>query len=492
MALLFPRLAYPDARPACIGEGVSRTYRELARAAAARASTLHARGLRPGDRVGLVASSDLPTIETFVAQALLGAVTIPLAPSLGSRELAHVLQDAAPRHVFASDPASFRTSHPALVVDELPSARQPSAPVMRGVDDDLLVLLYTSGTTGAPKGARITARNVATNIDALADAWQWTELDTVVSALPLFHVHGLLLALCGSLRVGGALHLLPRFDPSALATALDAPSTMLFAVPTMYHRLAEAAEHDPAVPAALRRARLLISGSAPLALREHRRIEALTGRGVYERYGLTETLIDCAVPVHSPPRPGYVGPPLRGVELRLVDAERRTIDAKDDTTFGEIAVRGPNVFAGYLNRPEATNAVLDEEGWFYTGDLGTRTPDGYVRIVGRLATDLIKTGGFKVGAGEVEGALLEHPAVAEAAVVGLPDEDLGERIGAAIVLRAGTRVPPDELIAWVARRLASHKRPRVVRFVEELPRNAMGKVQKRHVAPLFDAPLDSE
>jgi len=225
---------------------------------------------------------------------------------------------------------------------------------------------------------------------------------------------------------------------------------------------------------------LLISGSAGLPLREHKRLAEKTGRGVHERYGLTETLINCAVPGSGPAQPGYVGPPLPGVELQLVNEDREPAIPSDDETLGEVAVRGASLFAGYLNRPEATAKVMDDDGWFYTGDLATRTRAGSIRIVGRRATDLIKTGGYKVGAGEVESCLLEHPSVAEAAVVGLPDDDLGEKISAHIALRPGTAIPSsDELVDWVASQLAPHKRPRQVRFVRSLPRNAMGKVQKQ-------------
>ncbi len=247
----------------------------------------------------------------------------------------------------------------------------------------------------------------------------------------------------------------------------------------MYHRLADEAAADPAIADALRRARLLVSGSAALGLREHQRIAALSGRGVHERYGLTETLINCAVPADLPPEPGRVGPPLPGVELRLVDDARTPIDAVDDATIGEIAVRGPNVFPGYLNRPEATAAVVDADGWFYTGDLATRRADGSIKIVGRRATDLIKSGGYKIGAGEIEAALADHPAVAEAAVIGAPDPDLGERIVAFVVLRPCADPPaPAALAEWVAALLAPHKRPRAVHLVDALPRNAMGKVVK--------------
>ena len=300
----------------------------------------------------------------------------------------------------------------------------------------------------------------------------------LVHALPLFHVHGLVLGVFGSLRAGGTLRLLRRFEPAALAQAIGAGGTMLFAVPTMYHRLAEHLEATPADRAALAKARLLVSGSAALPAREHERLRALTGQAVVERYGLTETLIVAAVRHDGPRRPGEVGPPLGGVEVRLV-AEDGAEVPPGDGSIGEVLVRGPGVFAGYLNRPDATAAATTGDGAFRTGDLATRGPDGALRIVGRKATDLLKTGGYKVGAGEVEGALLEHPAVAEAAVIGVPDEDLGERIAAYVVLRPGAAVTAEALSDHVAATLAPHKRPRVVRFVEALPRNAMGKVQKK-------------
>lgn len=368
-----------------------------------------------------------------------------------------------------------------FVLDCTSDAEAPSPPV----DNTVLLLLYTSGTTGNPKGAQLTARNMAACLDGLAEAWGLGPQDTVVHALPLFHVHGLVLGLFGALRRGSALCWVPRFDPARVASALvqhAVPPTrsVLFAVPTMHHRLADAAEGDPHIREGLAAAHLLISGSAALPQRERARIEALSGKKVLERYGLTETLILCAQRHDGARQPGTVGPPLRGVELRLVDEERRPIAAGEP--FGEVAVRGPTVFAGYLNLPHATAAVLDEEGWFYTGDLAARDADGELRIVGRRATDLIKCGGYKVGAGEVESALLEHPQVREAAVVGVPDADLGERIVAYVVARQP--VADRELEAHVAALLSPHKRPREIRFVGELPRNAMGKVQKHRLAEM--------
>jgi malonyl-CoA/methylmalonyl-CoA synthetase len=262
---------------------------------------------------------------------------------------------------------------------------------------------------------------------------------------------------------------------------MEAGGTMLFAVPTMYHRLAEHAEATPADARRLSRARLLVSGSAALPVRENDRLWRLFGQRPVERYGLTETLILCAARGDGPRTPGTVGPPLPGIELQLVDDQRRAIGPGPDV-LGEVAVRGPNVFPGYLNREDATRAAMDEAGFFYTGDIASITLEGEVRIVGRRATDLIKTGGYKVGAGEVEGALLEHPAVREAAVIGAPDDDLGERIVAFVVCTEGAALRPEELAEHVARLLAPHKRPRLVRLVESLPRNAMGKVLKKVLA----------
>ncbi len=440
MLRLLPRLASPDGRPAVTVGTHTLTYIELAAACDQHAKQLDANGVKPGDRVAVRTDATLETVIALVGNFSYGAVTVPINPKLGHRERAHIEADST--------------------TGELPA-------------DDAALLLYTSGTTGAPKGAVITARNIVANLDALADAWGWTEADTLVHALPLFHVHGLVLGLFGSLRVGGHLHWTAPFDPATVAAALER-ATMLFGVPTMYRRLAEAAETNADVAAALRSARLLVSGSAGLPVRDHRRLREVAGCHVYERYGLTETLIDCAVRSDGPARPGYVGPPLAGVELRLVDDERRPIDARDDATLGEIAVRGDNVFAGYLNRPDATAAAMNSDGWFYTGDLATRAADGAMRICGRRSTDLIKTGGYKVGAGEVEACLLEADGVVDAAVVGLPDDDLGERI-VAFVVGGGDA---DALIRRVSDELSPHKRPREIRFVDELPRNAMGKVQK--------------
>jgi len=302
----------------------------------------------------------------------------------------------------------------------------------------------------------------------------------LVQALPLFHVHGLVLGILGPLRRGGAARHLVRFSSDGAADALGGGATMLFGVPTMYHRLADDAEQHPEVAAALRGARLLVSGSAALPAVEHERIARVCGQRIVERYGMSETLMNTAIRATGDRRAGYVGPPLDGVEIQLLDDAGDPIEAADDETIGEIAVRGPNLFLEYLNRPDATAEAL-RDGWFLTGDLATRAPDGYIRIVGRRATDLIKSGGFKIGAGEIEGALLEHPDVREAAVTGEPDDDLGERIVAWVVPRGGAAPTSQELADHVARLLTPHKRPRVVHLLEALPRNEMGKVQKKRL-----------
>ena len=449
------------------------SYPRLRDAAAAVAEQV-----RGAERVAVWAVPTLETCVAVVGALAAGATVVPINPKAGERELAHMVSDSEPAVVLAARGADLPAALGALPradVDvearggELPGEPPGEAPA---------IIIYTSGTTGAPKGAVLPRRAIASNLDALASAWEWTNDDRLVHGLPLFHVHGLVLGVLGPLRRGGGLVHVGRFSSEAVADALEDGATMMFGVPTMYHRLAADAEGSARIAGAVRSARLLVSGSAALPATDHAHIERVTGQRIVERYGMTETLMNTAVRASGDRRPGYVGPPVDGVELRLLDDDGIPIEVSDDETFGEIAVRGPNLFLGYLNRPDATAEAL-RDGWFRTGDLATRTADGYIRIVGRRATDLIKSGGFKIGAGEIEGALLEHPAVAEVAVTGEPDADLGERIVAWVVPRPGASASGDELAAHVARLLAPHKRPRAVRFLDELPRNEMGKVRKR-------------
>jgi malonyl-CoA/methylmalonyl-CoA synthetase len=468
MTLLPPVRELGD-EPAVSVAGAGLSYAELRAAAAAVAAEIEG-----AQRVAVWAESTLETIVAAVAVLESGLALVPVNPKLGRSELEHVLTDSAPDVILNAPEGELPGTARRAAVD--PKARGGELPEHRAGAEDPALIVYTSGTTGRPKGAILPRRAVTSNLDALADAWAWTGDDVLTHGLPLFHVHGLVIGVFGPLRRGGELRHLGRFEPAAAAAALKAGATMLFGVPTMYHRIAQEAAGDAAIVEGLRAARLLVSGSAPLPSPVFTRIEALCGQQIVERYGLTETLMNTAVRADSPRRPGYVGVPLEGVEVRLVADDGSDVEASDDETIGEVAVRGPNVFSGYLNRPDATAEAI-RDGWFFTGDIGTRAPDGYWRIVGRRSTDLIKTGGYKVGAGEIEVALLEHPAVREAAVTAAPDDDLGERI-VAWVVPEGDAPDAKLLIDHVAAELAPHKRPREINFLDELPRNAMGKVVK--------------
>ncbi|MFD0314833.1 acyl-CoA synthetase [Streptomyces flavalbus] len=478
MSTLFPALTRDPApdRPALRFGDRSLSYAELAAAGGAVADRV-----RAARRVAVWATPTLETAVGVVGVLLAGVAAVPLNPRSGDQELGHILRDSAPELVLAAPGDALPGALDDIerydidvreTVDRTPDDHpDPETPAL---------VVYTSGTTGPPKGAVIPRRALAATLDALADAWQWTGDDVLVHGLPLFHVHGLVLGVLGPLRRGGAVRHLGRFSTEGVARELNDGATMLFGVPTMYHRIAEALPHEPALVKGLSTARLLVSGSAALPVHDHERIAAATGRRVIERYGMTETLMNTSVRADGEARAGTVGVPLPGVELRLVEEDGAPLTSYDGETVGEVQVRGDNLFTEYLNRPDATAAAFTADGWFRTGDMAVREADGYVRIVGRKATDLIKSGGYKIGAGEIENALLEHPGVREAAVTGEPDPDLGERI-VAWVVAADPQAPPglEELADHVARRLAPHKRPRVLRHLDALPRNDMGKIMKR-------------
>lgn len=433
-------------------------------------------------RVAVWATPALETAVAVLAALRAGVAAVPLNPKSGGKELAHILTDSAPAAVLAAPGDALPpplAGLPRIDVETHPSPPSPGQATAASPEDPALIV-YTSGTTGPPKGAVLPRRAITSTLDGLADAWEWTGDDVLVHGLPLFHVHGLVLGVLGPLRRGGSVRHLGRFSTEGVTRELNSGATMVFGVPTMYHRVAQALPGEPELAKALGRARLLVSGSAALPVHDHERITAATGRRVIERYGMTETLMNTSVRADGEPRAGTVGVPLPGVELRLVEEDGAPIEGFDGETVGEIQVRGPNLFTGYLNRPDATGAAFTGDGWFRTGDMAVREADGYVRIVGRKATDLIKSGGHKIGAGEIENALLEHPGVREAAVTGEPDADLGERIVAWVVPREPGSPPSErELADHVADRLAPHKRPRVVRYLEALPRNDMGKIMKR-------------
>lgn len=392
-------------------------------------------------RVAVVATPSLPTVVAVAGALTAGCAVVPLNPESGAGERAHLLADSAPDVVVDAADVDLRAR----------SDWRPDAVP----EDATALIVYTSGTTGPPKGVVLSRRAVAACLDGLASVWQWSDRDVLAHALPLFHVHGLVLGTLGPLRHGSPLVRTPKL--AALPHA-----TMYFAVPTMWSRL------DDIVLNQMRGARLLVSGSAALPTPVAQRVRAVSGLSLVERYGLTESLIVTAAAPDDSREPGQVGRALPGVELRIADA--------DASGLGEVQLRGTTLFDGYLNRDRATVAAYTDDGWFRSGDLGRYDDTTGLRLLGRLATDLIKTGGYKVGAGEVEDALLGHSAVVEAAVIGVPDDDLGERIIAYVVTQSTVSV--DELVQHVAAQLAPHKRPREVRFVNELPRNAMGKIQK--------------
>jgi malonyl-CoA/methylmalonyl-CoA synthetase len=480
---LFPSLYQAPSRPALrFGDQVI-DYGRLAGAAHALSLEIAEAG-----RVAVWATPSPHTCVGVLAALLAGVPAVPVNPRIGEEELAHILSDSTPARVLAAPGDELPPALDALPRTDVPlepeTDSHPDGTTSAPDEGAPALIVYTSGTTGPPKGVVVPRRAIASTLDDLADAWRWTGDDVLVHALPLFHVHGLILGVLGPLRRGGTLHHLGRFSPEAVTAALEEGGTMVFGVPTMYHRLAGALEEggDGGVrlAAALRGARLLVSGSAALPLHDHERITAATGQRVVERYGMTETLMITSVRADGERRAGTVGVPLRSVDVRLVDDEGERIEGGDGETVGEVQVRGPSLFVEYLHRPDAT-AEAFAGGWFRTGDMATRDADGFYRIVGRRATDLIKSGGYRIGAGEIENCLLGHPGVAEAAVVGEPDPDLGERIVAWVVPSGGRAPAEEELIDHVARRLAPHKRPRVVRFTGGLPRNDMGKVMKREL-----------
>jgi malonyl-CoA/methylmalonyl-CoA synthetase len=470
---MFPELVSGSDREALRFGTKALTYRELARVTGRLAAELRGR-----TRVAVWATPTMETCVAVVGALVAGVPVVPVNPKIGERELAHIVADSTPDLLLAAQDADLPPGLAGMARQPVPLDAGDSPPLPPEPDPETpAFVVYTSGTTGPPKGVVLPRRAVTSNLDALAEVWAWTAADVLVHGLPLFHVHGLIIGVVGPLRRGGTVRHLGRFSSSAAGEALAAGATMMFGVPTMYHRLALDCAADPALAKTIGGARLLVSGSAALPATDHERLADATGQQVVERYGMTETLMNCSVRASGDRRPGTVGLPLPGVSLRLVDDAGATIEEPDGETVGEIEVSGDNLFLGYLNRPDATSAVM-RDGWFRTGDMAVRDPDGYVRIVGRRATDLIKSGGYKIGAGEIENALLEHPSVAEAAVTGEPDEDLGERI-VAWVVPIGDEPTPEELADHVARLLAPHKRPRVVRFLKSLPRNDMGKVMKR-------------
>lgn len=428
-----------------------------------------ARRIGGAERLAVLAAPTATTVVAVVGCLLAGVTVVPVPPDSGPAEREHILRDSGAQAWLGDAP-----DEPGLPVVPVRLHARDWHSHPEPDPSRTAFVLYTSGTTGAPKGVLLSRRAIAAGIDALAEAWDWTERDTLVHGLPLFHVHGLILGVLGPLRVGSRLVHTGRPTPEAYA---EAHGTLYFGVPTVWSRVVE----DEESAKALSGARLLVSGSAPLPVPVFERLRELTGLTPIERYGMSETMLTLSTRTDGERRPGWVGTPVRGVETRLRDEHGHDVP-HDGESIGGLQVRGPMLFDGYLNRPDATAAAWTPDGWFVTGDVAAIDEGGFHRIVGRESTDLIKSGGFRVGAGEIETVLLGDPSVREVAVVGVPDDDLGQRIVAFVVpAPGGPAVDPAALIELVARQLSVHKRPREVRVVDTLPRNAMGKVQKKQL-----------
>ncbi|RRQ29803.1 acyl-CoA synthetase [Rhodococcus sp. Eu-32] len=428
------------------------------------AATSVAERVAQAERLAVLATPSVKTVLAVVGCLIAGVTVVPVPPDAGPAEREHILLDSGAQAWLGEAPDDTAGLQVLPVRQHARSWHSYPDPH----PSSIAFVLYTSGTTGPPKGVLLSRDAIAAGLDALAEAWQWTWKDTLVHGLPLFHVHGLILGLLGPLRVGSPVIHTGKPTPSLYAAA---KGTLYFGVPTVWSRVAA----DPDSARALADARLLVSGSAPLPVPVFEKIRSLTGHAPVERYGMSETLITLSTRFDGERRPGSVGLPVNGVETRLA-AEDGSVVPHDGESIGALQVRGPMLFDGYLNNPDATAESFIEDGWFDTGDVAVIEPDGFHRIVGRASTDLIKSGGYRVGAGEIETVLLGHGSVDEVAVVGVPDDDLGQRIVAFVV---GSGVDEQELIDLVASELSIHKRPREVRVVDSLPRNAMGKVQKK-------------
>ncbi len=472
-----------------IPDGAVVHYDELDAASARFAHALVAAGCQVGDRVAVQVDKCWEGLALYLGCLRAGLVFLPLNAGYQKSELGYFFGDAEPRVVVCrpESEAMIGALRPgATVLTLAPGAgtlleraadRPESFETVSSKPDDLAAILYTSGTTGRAKGAMLTHRNLGSNALALVDAWGFTRGDVLLHALPIYHVHGLFVAVHCALLSGCRMLWLAKFD-AAEVRALLPRATVMMGVPTYYTRLLA----DPAFGAAdCRSMRLFVSGSAPLLPETFNAFRERTGQTILERYGMSETGMNTSNPLRGERLAGTVGPPLPGVSVRVVDALGQPCAAG---AIGAIQVKGPNVFAGYWRMPEKTREEFTADGWFRTGDMGELLPNGYLKIVGR-AKDLIITGGLNVYPKEVEEKIDALPGVAESAVIGVPDADFGEAVNAVVVPRAGESLREDDVIAALKVEIASFKVPKRVFFVEALPRNAMGKVQKNVLRERF-------
>lgn len=493
--LVRSRMPAPERRFLETPDGTVVSYGDLLDETARMANALKDVGVAPGDRVAVQVEKSPAVLFLYLGCIRAGAIFLPLNTAYTPAEIEYFLRDAEPK-VFVCDPARAAVLEPVasaqgvsrtLTLDaggrgslaEAAAAATTFGEVARS-PDDLGAILYTSGTTGRSKGAMLSHENLASNALTLVDYWRFTADDVLVHALPVFHTHGLFVATNTILMAGAAMLFLPKFDPDRIVALMDRATSMM-GVPTFYVRLLQ---HPGLTPEATRGMRLFVSGSAPLLAETHREWQAKTGHAILERYGMTETNMNTSNPYDGERVAGTVGFPLPGVELRVTEPETGTVLGVDE--IGMIEVKGPNVFKGYWRMPEKTAAEFRPDGFFITGDLGKVDAQGYVHIVGR-GKDLIITGGYNVYPKEVETEIDAIPGVVESAVIGVPHPDFGEGV-TAVVVTAGAAPPTEmDILRTLEGRLAKFKLPKHVVFVDDLPRNAMGKVQKNALRDAYGA-----
>ncbi len=464
-------------------------YDELAALSARYARVMVAAGCKPGDRIAVQTDKHWQVIALYLACLRAGCVYLPLNTGYQRAELAYFFDNAEPKVIVCRPEAEgvlaplapaariFTIGGAGGSLEERARGQPETFATVASAPDDLAAILYTSGTTGRSKGAMLTHRNLASNALALVEEWGFSNHDVLLHALPIYHVHGLFVAIHCVLLAGARMLWLPKFD-AAEVTHLLPHATVMMGVPTFYTRLLAEPAFDRN---ACRNVRLFVSGSAPLLPETFAEFERRTGQRILERYGMTETGMNTSNPLEGARMPGTVGPPLPGVDIRIVDESGASCAPG---TVGAIQVKGPNVFPGYWRMPDRTREEFTPDGYFRTGDMGTWTPDGYVQLVGR-AKDLIITGGLNVYPKEIEERIDALPGVCESAVIGVPDPDFGEAVTAVVVPRTGETVAGEHIIAALKGEIASFKVPKRVFVVSELPRNAMGKVQKNLLREQF-------
>ena len=469
-------------------DGSALSYADLVELSGRLANALKSLGVKPGDRVAAQVEKSAEALLVYLAALRAGAVYLPLNSAYTASEIRYFLGDAEPT-LFICRPESAAEMQVVAAEAGVPrvetlgsngegslmEAARAQPPAFEDVErtrDDLAAILYTSGTTGRPKGAMLSHGNLASNAEVLRDNWRFTPEDRLLHALPIFHTHGLFVATNVTLMTGSSLIFLPTFNANEIVRLLP-QATVMMGVPTFYTRLLARDDFGRDLVAHIR---LFVSGSAPLSAETHKEFGERTGHAILERYGMTETNMNTSNPYDGDRIPGAVGLPLPGVEIRIADPQ--TGQAVPDGEVGVIEIRGPNVFKGYWRMPEKTREEFREDGFFISGDLGRIDDRGYIWIVGR-AKDLIISGGFNVYPAEVEAAIEALPGVTECAVIGVPHADFGEGVVAVVTPKSGAILEENTILAALANELAKFKQPKRVFIATELPRNAMGKVQKK-------------